>query len=115
MALNNSQVNGFKGYVGFGLREMNSKEYGMYCNNTNTSVVRKPLVYSWVNFTQGLSIRLFSLGCYYYTNGSWSSAGVVADVILSNVSVTVCNRYKQSELKKYFKQFILIYLVLAII
>ncbi len=94
MALNSTQVNGFRGFVGFGIREMNTDEYSFYCQN-NINITRVPRVYSWVNFTQNFSIRIFSAGCYWYdvSSGSWSSEGVYLDVLQSNLTVTVCKRY----------------------
>ena len=74
-----SQINGFKGFVGFSLRELNSNELNSFCinNNKNTSS-SFPLINTQVNFTCDFLIRSYSSGCYYYdvATGKWSSDGL---------------------------------------
>ena len=69
--------NQFKGFVGFGIREMSSNEFDLYCAY-NTNATRTPLQKKMSNFSQDFSIRIFTSGCYYYDEktGKWSSDGV---------------------------------------
>ena len=70
--LNKTQVNGYKGFVGYGIREINAN----HCTSKNPA----PLVNisGPVNFTSDFLIRAFTSGCYYYDtpNGKWSSNGM---------------------------------------
>ena len=70
------QVDGFKGFVGYGIRELTSNESNMFCNNS-TSLLPQQLSRN-VTFKSDFAIRAFTLGCYYYdiSSGKWSSNGL---------------------------------------
>ena len=74
-----SQVNGFKGFVGYSIRELNENEVYLYCLNNNLSeIVSIPLTQNQINFTDDFLIRTYTSGCYYYdtSTGIWSSNGM---------------------------------------
>ena len=48
--LNITQVNGFKGFVGYGIRELDSNETKLYCSNPNSIPNSLPLTQKKVNF-----------------------------------------------------------------
>jgi hypothetical protein len=74
---NITQLNGYKGFVGYGIRELNSSEIDHYClkYNTPTSL---PLIQSQVNFTNDFLIRTYTSGCYFYDSntGKWLANGM---------------------------------------
>ncbi len=75
-----TQVNGFKGFVGYSIRELDANEVAVYCTQ-NTSKDLNPtllLVQKRVNFTSDFLIRTYTSGCYYYDieTGKWSSNGM---------------------------------------
>ena len=74
---NMTQVNGFKGFVGFGIRELDSNETKLYCFNQRTTT-RFPQIQTQVNFTSDFMIRTYSSGCYFYdaNTGKWCSSGM---------------------------------------
>ncbi len=74
---NMSQVNGFKGFVGFSVREMSLNEIDIYCN-VNSSGKPLPLIQNKVNFSSDFRIRSYSSGCFYYdlNTGKWYSDGM---------------------------------------
>jgi hypothetical protein len=89
--MNTTEVNGFTGLLGFGIREMDDNEFTFYCENMTNVITRVPLNENFVNFTHGAGYRAFTSGCYYYdsSTGYWTSNGVqVADG--TSLSVTVC-------------------------
>jgi len=72
-----TQTNGFKGFLGYSLRELNLTETYMYCKNKiqdNTL----PLIQARINFTSDFLIRAYTSGCYYYdvNTGKWASDGM---------------------------------------
>ena len=73
--LNLTQINGYKGFVGFGIRELNLKEFTLYCNKSFSEF---PLIQSEVNFTSDFMIRAYSSGCFYFdaNTGKWNSEGM---------------------------------------
>jgi hypothetical protein len=77
---NMTQINGFTGFVGYSIRELDSNEIILYCNNTNNnmSLNSPPLTQSKENFTSDFMLRSYSSGCYYYdvNTGKWSSNGM---------------------------------------
>ena len=90
---NMTQVNGYKGFVGYSLRELDSDEINVYClNKTNLKANTLPVVQNQTNFTSDFMIRSFSSGCYYYdvNTGKWASDGidVYAD---TNLTHTHCS------------------------
>jgi len=72
-----TQVNGFRGFVGYGIRELNSSESISYCLNEST-LKTFPHIQSEVIFTSDFMIRSFSSGCYYFdaNTGKWYSNGM---------------------------------------
>jgi len=72
-----TQVNGFKGFVGYGIRELNASEIDSFCLN-NIALTSIPLIQNQVNFTSDFLLRTYTSGCYYYdTNtGKWSADGM---------------------------------------
>ena len=74
---NMSQVNGFKGFVGFSIREMSLNEIDLYCTS-NSSRKSLPIIQNKVNFTRDFRIRSYSSGCFYYdlNTGKWNSDGM---------------------------------------
>ena len=72
-----SQFNGFKGLVGFSIRELSVTEKDLYCNGT-LSLKSFPLIQNQVNFSSNFMIRAYSSGCYYFdvNNGKWFSDGM---------------------------------------
>jgi polycystin 1L2 len=72
-----TQVNGFMGIVGYGIRELSQNETNSYCSNKSSFNIF-PAIQSEVNFTSDFMIRSYSSGCYYFdTNtGKWYSNGM---------------------------------------
>jgi polycystin 1L2 len=74
-----TQINGYKGFVGYSIRELSSSEMILYCSKNNSlSVKTLPLGQRKINFTSDFMIRAYSSGCYYYdvNTGKWSSNGM---------------------------------------
>lgn len=78
--MNMSQVNGFKGMVGYGIRELSSSEKATYCNVA--SMPSKPPVFpsslNYTTFAQDFWVKTYTSGCYYYNSstGKWSNQGM---------------------------------------
>jgi hypothetical protein len=72
-----TQINGFRGFVGYCLRELNENETYFYCSISNKNSL-PPLIQSRINFTSDFSLRSYTSGCYYYDTdtGKWSSNGM---------------------------------------
>jgi hypothetical protein len=72
-----TQVNGIRGFVGYGIRELSQNETNSKCSN-KSSFNTFPKIESEVNFTSDFMIRSYSSGCYYFdTNtGKWYSNGM---------------------------------------
>jgi len=72
---NMSQLNGFKGFVGYSIRELNSNETEFYCIKSRNSF---PLIQAQVNFTVDFLVRAYTSGCYFYdlNTGKWLSDGM---------------------------------------
>ena len=91
MSIDQSEINGFKGFIGFGIREMNDEEYSQFCNGNFSQIKVKPLAKNMTNFTGDFGLRIFSAACYYYDTdtGKWLSDGVEI-VNDTNVHYTHC-------------------------
>ena len=93
---NSSQVNGFKGFVGYGIRELNSSETSLFClNNLTISNVKSlPLIQNQVNFSSDFLLRTYTSGCYYYEpySGKWYADGMVL-LQDTNIQQTHCYSY----------------------
>ena len=72
-----SQINGFKGFVGYGIKELTENETNQFCNQ-KLSITKYPYILSQSNFTSDFMLRSYSSGCYYFdTNtGKWYSNGI---------------------------------------
>ena len=88
---NMAQVNGFKGFVGYGIRELNSSETTSYCSNGMT-LNSIPLIKEPVNFTSDFLIRTYTSGCYYYdtASGKWFADGITL-LNDTNIQQTHCS------------------------
>ena len=64
--MNMSFVNGFKGVVKLGVKQLNRSELAKYCN------------YSRNSSTSSYALRVYTSGCYFYdqSRSAWSSRGV---------------------------------------
>jgi len=75
------EISGFKGFVGYSIRELNNDERKIYCESNSIPTVKVkllPLIKNQINFTANFMILTYTSGCYYYdsNNGKWSSHGV---------------------------------------
>lgn len=93
---NMSWVNGYKGMIGYGIRELTASEQSSYCGVSNASFIPDtPPVYpdslNSTRFRRSFRIKTYTSGCYYYnTNtGKWSNIGmeIFAD---TNLFMTHC-------------------------
>jgi polycystin 1L2 len=76
---NMSKINGFKGFVGYSIRELDANEAYLYCSQNKSNLnVKFPLIQTRLNFTSDFFIRSYTSGCYYYDTqtGKWSSNGM---------------------------------------
>ncbi|CAF1645338.1 unnamed protein product, partial [Adineta ricciae] len=59
----------------YGIRELNSTEFNIYCLNNSSSI---PIIEEKVNFTSNYEIRIYTSGCYYLDeNNQWNSNGLI--------------------------------------
>lgn len=74
---NMTEINGFKGFAGYSLRELNSNETELYCSLPK-KIPAFPLIQNRVNFTSDFMLRSYTSGCYFYDTdtGKWSSNGM---------------------------------------
>ena len=87
-----TQINGFKGFVGFNIRELNSNETQLYCSNNSMQAF--PSIKEKNNFTSDFIIRTYTSGCYYFdlSTGKWSTGGM--DIYYdTNIKKTHCSSY----------------------
>jgi hypothetical protein len=85
-----TQMKGFTGFVGYGIRELSQIDNDILCSN-KSFLISFPQIHSQVNFTSDFMIRSYSSGCYYYDtkSGKWFSKGV--DIIEdTNLEITHC-------------------------
>lgn len=88
----------FKGFVGFGIKQLNTKEFQYFCTKTSTNYTLNSTDLALNlnasdagNFTCSLSTRIILSGCYYIdpNTGLYSSYGM--EVLEStNTSFTQC-------------------------
>lgn len=73
--LNQQSTNGYKGFVGFGIKELDKYEQKLHCSNKTSYL---PKFKNNINFTTNFWLRVYTSGCYYIdpTTGKWSSYGV---------------------------------------
>jgi hypothetical protein len=97
--LNMSRVNGFKGYVGFSLVEIDSPY--LDCSNKSANsldllidLIQNKTSQNETTFTDNFELRTYASGCYFMnaTSNSWSSYGIeiLSD---SNMTHTHCQSY----------------------
>ena len=74
---NMTQINGFRGFVGYGIRELSQNETNSYCYNQNEVKTFKQIQTQAI-FTSDFRLRTYSSGCYYYDSetGKWCSDGM---------------------------------------
>jgi len=83
---NMSNTVNYQGFVGFGIKQLNPKEFKNFCGNNNSNVTntftKKDLakldLNTLTNFTASISTRIILSGCYYIdkTTGLYSSYGM---------------------------------------
>jgi hypothetical protein len=63
-----AQMNGFKGYIGYSLRELLKKEQMTYCVEKKLlqSAPLLPTTSNYRGILSDFSIKSFTSGCYYY-------------------------------------------------
>lgn len=72
-------MKGFRGFVGYGLRELTTSEISSYCSNSNNSITSPPLMGANQSlFTSDFWLKSYTSGCYYYDSntGKWSNDGM---------------------------------------
>ena len=71
-------MSGFKGFVGYVIRELDQNETSSYCISGTTSSTSFPFSQNRVNFTCDFMVRSYTSGCYFYdtSTGKWSSYGM---------------------------------------
>jgi hypothetical protein len=73
-------VNGYKGFVGYSIRELNMNETISICvdNKSLNSLSSIPHTQNKFNFTGDFLLRSYTSGCYYYDvdTGKWSPNGM---------------------------------------
>ena len=88
--LNIAQVGGYKGFAGFGIRELSVNESLEYCGSQvsnegglflNESSPEEPPIVDTnftLSFNTDFQIRIYSSGCYYFDlpTGNWKSDGL---------------------------------------
>ena len=93
--LSQSFINGFQGFVGYGLRELSTAEFNSFCGGSMPS---SPPLYSSnhtnYTFSSDFKIKSYSSGCYFYstTTGKWSNYGteIIED---TSLAYTHCQTY----------------------
>ena len=72
--IDNEKTSGHRSII-FGIRELNSTEYEMYCVNMSTDI---PIHDQFLSFSSNYELRIFTSGCYYLdSNNNWQSHGVL--------------------------------------
>lgn len=86
----------FQGFVGFGIKQLNTKEFEYFCTKTNYTFNSTDLALHLnateaANFTFSLSTRIILSGCYYIDpiRGVYSSYGMEV-LETTNASFTQC-------------------------
>jgi hypothetical protein len=87
----------FKGFIGFGIKQLNPLEFQYFCNKSNytTEDIKEHLnLNDPSNFTMSLSTRVILSGCYYIdpNTGLYSSYGMEV-LETTNTSFTQCISY----------------------
>ena len=72
-----TQVKGFKGFLGYAIRELNVNETNLYCFSLKIESII-PLTQNRNNFTSDFMLRSYTSGCYFYNTetGKWSPNGM---------------------------------------
>lgn len=72
-------TNSYRGLVGFRIRELDDIEFDLYCNLSNSTIfTEKYNVDDKIELNRNFSYHIFSTGCYYFDEKSfsWSSEGM---------------------------------------
>lgn len=78
--LSPNEIKGYRGFVGYGLRELSINEMALYCSNSSVELKEPPFMSGndTKAFQNDYSVRVFTSGCYYYDkfSGKWNTDGV---------------------------------------
>ena len=98
--LNMTQVNKYRGFVGFGFRQLVASEMSLYCpGNVNkygsqSALWNTPPVVdsAMILFDRQVSLRMVLSGCYYLdeTTGNWEADGLDVVESCTNTSFVCC-------------------------
>jgi hypothetical protein len=71
-------INGFKGQLVYGVRELDLNEHNNYCINNLNASISALASNNFTNFTDNFEILSYLSGCYYIDTqtGKWSSSGM---------------------------------------
>jgi len=84
--IDNNKTVGHESII-FGIRELNSTEFDMYCINISTDIL---ITDRFFNFSSNYELRIFTSGCYYLdSNNNWQSNGLLVGS-LTNHKRTQC-------------------------
>ena len=72
-SIDNQQTIGHQSLI-FGIRELNTTEFVLYCSNQTLPISNQPF-----NFTSDYSLRVYTSGCYFFNEQvkQWQSDGVL--------------------------------------
>jgi magnesium-transporting ATPase (P-type) len=84
--IDNNKTVGHESII-FGIRELNSTEFDIYCINISTDIL---ITDRFFNFSSNYELRIFTSGCYYLdSNNNWQSNGLLVGS-LTNHNRTQC-------------------------
>jgi hypothetical protein len=76
--IDNEKTSGHQSTI-FGIRELNSTEFQMYCVNMSNDILITDRVF---NFSSNYELRIYTSGCYYLDlNNNWQSDGLLVNNI----------------------------------
>jgi hypothetical protein len=76
--IDNEKTSGHQSTI-FGIRELNSTEFPMYCVNTSSNILITDRAF---NFSSNHEVRTYTSGCYYLdSNNNWQSNGLLVNKI----------------------------------
>jgi hypothetical protein len=76
--LNNEKTSGHQSTI-FGIRELNSTEFQMYCVNISSDILITDRAF---NFSSNYELQIYTSGCYYLdSNNNWQSNGLSVNKI----------------------------------
>jgi hypothetical protein len=81
--LDMEKLEGFKGFVGYAIRELTNIEIQEYCQSNLYNLTMPPLIEGPSNFTVDFAVRAVASGCYFYCTNTnrwrWSGMNTYAD------------------------------------